>query len=327
MLDQPADHILPPTGDTQSTGHRPVLPRETLELLAPRAGGRYIDGTFGGGGHARAILEASAPDGRLLAIDADPAAVARARLLAAANPGRLAVAPGNFRDIVPLARAAGFDPADGVLLDLGVSSFQLDQAERGFSFRFSGPLDMRFNPLTGPSAADIVNSYPAQELAQLLFEFGEEPKARRIARAIERERQATPITTTDRLAAIIERAVGGRRGKAIHPATRTFQALRIAVNQELEALRQGLAGAIALLAPGGRMVVISFHSLEDRIVKSVLRREASGCVCPPETPVCVCGHQPQLRLLTRRPVEATPEEAADNPRSRSAKLRAAERLP
>ncbi|HEU5422473.1 MAG TPA: 16S rRNA (cytosine(1402)-N(4))-methyltransferase RsmH, partial [Nitrolancea sp.] len=305
----------------------PVLPREMLEYLAPRSGGRYIDGTFGGGGHARAILEASAPEGRLLALDADPAAVARARELAARYPGRLTAAPGNFRDIVPLARAAGFEPVEGVLLDLGVSSFQLDQAERGFSFRFSGPLDMRFNPDFGSSAADIVNGSTPEELARVLFEFGEEPNARRIARAIERERRQAPITTTARLAVIVERAVGGRRGRPIHPATRTFQALRIAVNEELDALRQGLAGAIALLAPGGRIVAISFHSLEDRIVKSVFRREASGCVCPPGTRVCVCGHQPQLRLLTRRPVEPAPAEAVANPRSRSAKLRAAERLP
>ena len=212
-------------------------------------------------------------------------------------------------------------------MDLGVSSYQLDTPARGFSFRFPAPLDMRFDPTAGEPASTLVNSLPEEDLARLLYEFGEEPKARRIARAIVEARPSEPIETTDRLAAIVERAVGGRRGRHIHPATRTFQALRMAVNRELDALQAGLTDSLALLRPGGRLVVISFHSLEDRMVKTFFRREARDCVCPPGTPVCTCGHRRQLRILTPKPVRPDAEEQARNPRSRSARLRAAERLP
>lgn len=313
-------------GSTSEPEHLPVMPEETLAYLAPRPGGRYMDATFGGGGHARRILEASAPDGRVLALDADPAAIQRAASLATAYPDRLVARHGSFANIQPLAQAAGFDPVDGVLMDLGLSSFQLGEAARGFSFRFPAPLDMRFDTTSGITARQIVDTWSEEDLARIFFAYGEEPNARRIARAIVAGRQAGPIATTTDLAGLVERVVGGRRGRAIHPATKVFQALRIAVNRELEALRAGLAGALELLTPGGRLVVISFHSLEDRIVKTFFRTEARDCICPPGTPVCVCGHRARLRVLTRKPVQPAAGEIAANPRSRSAKLRAAERL-
>lgn len=316
-----------PVAQPPEPGHLPVLPAESYDLLRVRPGGRYIDATFGGGGHTRALLDGSAPDGRVLALDADPAAIARAEALARESEGRLVVRHGNFANIVALARAAGFDPVDGVLMDLGLSSFQLDEAARGFSFRAAAPLDMRFDPTTGITAAEIVNTWPEEDLLRLLYEYGEEHRARRIVRAIVAARREAPIKTTVELADLVERAVGGRRGQAIHPATKTFQALRIAVNRELDALQAGLAGALELLAPGGRLVVISFHSLEDRIVKNFFRTEARDCICPPQTPVCVCGHTARLRILTPKPVQSSEAERAVNPRSRSARLRAAERLP
>lgn len=312
-----------------AAGHRPVLLDEALGLLAPRAGAAYLDGTFGGGGHSRAILAAAAPDGVVLALDADPAAVARGRLVAR-EPGvgeRLRMVRANFADLAGVARGEGLAPVDGVLLDLGLSSFQLDDPARGFAFRSEGPLDMRFDPTAGRSAADLVNELPADELADVIWRFGEEPRSRAIARAIARERARGPITSTARLAAIVAAAVGGRRGRDSHPATRTFQGLRIAVNDELVALERALAGAVEVLAPGGRLVVIAFHSLEDRIVKRFLERESAGCLCPPEISICVCGHEPRLARLTRRAVKASPAEVAANPRSRSAVLRAGARLP
>ncbi|MCX2727287.1 16S rRNA (cytosine(1402)-N(4))-methyltransferase RsmH [Thermomicrobium sp. 4228-Ro] len=308
-----------------TTVHEPVLLAEVLHYLAPCPGGRYVDATFGGGGHARAILEASAPDGRLLAIDADPAAVARAEALAARYPGRLVPCHGNFRDLASLARRHGFDPADGILFDLGLSSDQLADPARGFSFQQPGPLDMRFDPTQGEPAAVIVNTWPEEQLTDLFWRYGEESRARAIARAIVAERARRPIETTTQLAELVERVVGRRRER-IHPATRVFQALRIAVNRELDVLELALEQAVALLRPGGRLVVIAFHSLEDRIVKHFFRREAARCLCPPGTPVCVCGHVPRLRVLTPRAVRPAAEEIARNPRSRSARLRAAERV-
>ncbi len=308
-----------------TTVHEPVLLHEVLSYLTPRPGGQYVDGTFGGGGHARAILEASAPDGRVLALDADPSAVERARILAAHYPGRLVPCHGNFRELARLARQCGFDRVDGVLFDLGLSSDQLADPRRGFSFQLSGPLDMRFDPRQGMPAAVIVNTWSVEELTDLFWRFGEEPRARIIARAIVAERARRPIETTTQLAELVERAVGTRRAR-IHPATRVFQALRIAVNEELEALASGLEQALELLRPGGRLVVIAFHSLEDRLVKQFMRREAASCLCPPETPICVCGHIPRLRILTPRAVRPSAAEVARNPRSRSARLRAAERI-
>jgi 16S rRNA (cytosine1402-N4)-methyltransferase len=311
--------------DPLSTTHEPVLLSAALTFLAPRDGGRYIDATFGGGGHSRAILEASAPSGQVLAIDADPAAVARARALAERYPGRLLPCHGNFRDLARLAQSYGFVPVDGILFDLGLSSDQLADPARGFSFQLAGPLDMRFDPTSGEPAAVIVNTWSAEELAALFWQYGEEPRAWAIAQTIVAERARQPIETTTQLAALVARVAGSRRER-IHPATRVFQALRIAVNQELEALAAGLAQAVELLRPGGRLVVIAFHSLEDRLVKQFFRREAAACLCPPGTPVCICGHRPRLRLLTPRPVRPSAEEIARNPRSRSARLRAAERI-
>lgn len=318
-----------PTGALAGTGHIPVLLREAIEFLAPRTGGTYVDATFGGGGHTRKILKASAPDGRVLALDADPEAVGRAeRLIAEPGVGdRLRVVHANFARLGEIVRDAGVGPVDGVLFDLGLSSFQLDDAGRGFSFRFGGPIDMRLDPSEGAPVAEMVNTLPEDELANIIYEYGEEPKSRRIARAIVRERERAPITRTDVLADIVSNAVGGRRGADTHPATRTFQALRIARNRELSALTDGLSAALDALAPGGRLVTIAFHSLEDRIVKQFIATEAASCICPPELPVCVCDQHPRLRKLTGKAVKPGGDEIAANPRARSAVLRAAERLP
>jgi 16S rRNA (cytosine1402-N4)-methyltransferase len=329
----PAPATLPATVPDVS-GHAPVLLAEAVDLLAPAVSERdhsrhhYLDGTFGGGGHTRALLAASAPDGIVLSIDADPAAAGRAAALGA-EPGvgeRFRFVPGNFRDLAAIARAEGVVPLDGVLLDLGLSSFQLDSPERGFAFRFDGPLDMRFDPARGESAADLVARLPEEELAGLIWRLGEEPSSRRIARALVQAREREPIATTGRLAALVEAAVGGRRGRDTHPATRTFQALRIAVNDELAALEEALAGAMDVLTPGGRLAVIAFHSLEDRIVKAFIARESAECLCPPGLPICACGHRPRLAKVTRKAVRPSPAEVATNPRSRSAVLRVAARL-
>ena len=306
-----------------------MLLAETVSALRPRPGGRYLDGTFGGGGHTRALVEASAPHGIVLALDADPAAIDRARALQQ-NPSiaqRLIPVRANFADLAAVAREQGVAPLDGILLDLGLSSFQLDQPQRGFAFRHEGPLDMRFDPDRGVPASDLVNTLSERELADLIWRYGEEPGSRRIARAIVRERERAPIETTIHLAEIVTAALGGRRGRHIQPATRTFQALRIATNQELTALEAALTGTLDVLAPGGRLAVIAFHSLEDRIVKRFIERESAQCVCPPEVPVCVCGHRPRLQKITRRPVRPDAAEMDANPRSRSAVLRVAERLP
>jgi 16S rRNA (cytosine1402-N4)-methyltransferase len=309
-------------------GHLPVLYEETLNLLEVRPGASYVDATFGGGGHTRGILDASAPDGRVLALDADPDAVRRAGTFQLRYGDRLVVRHANFADLERVAPDAGFSSVHGVLFDLGLSSFQLDEPDRGFSFREDARLDMRFDDAgMGLTAADIVNSWPEDELVRVLFEFGEERHARRIARRIVARRESASIETTGDLAAIVEQAVGGRRGARISPATRTFQALRIAVNDELSALRSGLNGALNLLAAGGRLVVISFHSLEDRIVKQFIQFHARDCICPPDVPVCQCDHRASLRRVTRKPLTPGETEIARNPRSRSAKLRAAERLP
>jgi 16S rRNA (cytosine1402-N4)-methyltransferase len=314
---------------SSAPGHQPVLLTETVSALRPHPSGRYLDGTFGGGGHTRALLEASAPDGIVLALDADPAAIERAWALQQ-NPAiaqRLIPVHANFADLVAVAREREVAPLDGILLDLGLSSFQLDQPERGFAFRHQGPLDMRFDPDHGVPASDLVNALPERELADLIWRYGEEPGSRRIARAVVRERERAPIETTTRLAEIVAGALGGRRGRDIHPATRTFQALRIATNEELTALEAALAGALDVLAPGGRLAVIAFHSLEDRIVKRFIERESIGCVCPPQVPVCVCGHRPRLQKITRRVIRPDAAEMDANPRARSAVLRVAERLP
>jgi 16S rRNA (cytosine1402-N4)-methyltransferase len=295
--------------------HVPVLLAEVVAGLTPRGGGRYVDGTVGGGGHAAAILERSAPDGRLLGIDADPAALAAAGTQLAQFGERAELAHGNFREIGRLARERGFAPADGILLDLGVSSHQLDTPERGFSFAADAPLDMRLDPTGDETAADLVNELPEGELADLIYRYGEERGSRRVARFIAEARRKRPIATTGELAELVARALGGRHGK-IHPATRTFQALRIAVNRELESLEAALPQAAELLAPGGRLAVISFHSLEDRIVKLFFRAESGYGGAG----------QGRLAIITKKPIEATEQESRANPRARSAKLRIAERM-
>ena len=314
-------------------GHLPVLAEEVLAMLAPRSGSLQIDATLGGGGHTERILEAAKPDGRLLGLDADPAAIDRVdRRLRPQFGDRLVLRQANFRELASVAPEAGFDAVDGCLFDLGLSSFQLADTERGFGFRAGGPLDMRFDTSRGVPAAELLATLDAAELTALFRRYGEEPRASRIARAIVEVRREAPVTTAEELAALVERVAPpnprhvARSGRRTHPATRVFQALRIAVNEELEALQAGLAAAVDLLRPGGRLVVLSYHSLEDRIVKRFFAAERRGCVCPPELPVCVCGRNPRLRLLTRKSVTPTPEEVATNPRSRSARLRAAERL-
>jgi 16S rRNA (cytosine1402-N4)-methyltransferase len=310
-------------------GHIPVLAEEVMSMLAPAPGSLQIDATLGGGGHTERILEATDPDGRLLGIDADGAAIARVDGRLRPRFGdRLVLRQSNFRNIGAVARDAGFGAIDGALFDLGLSSYQLADTERGFGFRAGGPLDMRFDASRGVPAAELLATLDANELTALFRRYGEEPKAGRIARAIVDTRRTAPIATAEELAALVERVSppNPRQRRRTHPATRVFQALRIAVNEELDALQEGLAAAVDLLRPGGRLVVLSYHSLEDRIVKRFFAAERRGCVCPPELPVCVCGRNPRLRLLTRRSVTPTASEIEANPRARSARLRAAERL-
>jgi 16S rRNA (cytosine1402-N4)-methyltransferase len=299
------------------TPHVSVLLNEALGALDVAPGGLYIDGTVGAGGHAESILRASAPDGLLLGFDADPQALQVSRKRLAPFKERVTLVHSNYVHLKEQAEILGFVP-DGILLDLGVSSMQLARAERGFSFQLDGPLDMRFDPGTSRTAADVVNTFSEHALADVIYRYGEEPASRSIARAIV---AARPIYTTTELAEVIQTAVK-RRGK-IHPATRTFQALRIVTNDELAVLEQGLSAAVSLLKPGGRLAVISFHSLEDRIVKAFFAREARDCVCPPETMVCVCDHQAALDVVTRKPIRPSSQEVDQNPRSRSARLRAA----
>src|SRR3990172_2906144 len=310
---------------TNSAGaglHTPVLYQQVLSALRPSAGSRYIDGTLGAGGHAFGILEISSPDGLLLGLDRDPEALVQAGSRLRVFGPRALLRQGSFGDLTSVAEQAGWSNVQGVLLDLGMSSMQLEDPSRGFSFQRDGPLDMRFDRSQSLSAADLVNQTSERELADILVRFGEEPRARRIARAIVAVR---PLESTAELAKAVAGALRGRRPR-IHPATRTFQALRIAVNDELTVLEAGLEQAVDLLRPGGRVVVVAFHSLEDRIVKGYFRRESQDCICPPEQPVCTCGHQARLKILTRRPTQPTEQEVLGNSRARSAKMRVAERL-
>jgi 16S rRNA (cytosine1402-N4)-methyltransferase len=310
-------------------GHLPVLAEEVISMLAPAAGSLQIDATLGGGGHTERILEATNPDGRLLGLDADAAAVARVTARLRPRYGdRLVARQANFRELRSVAPEAGFGSVDGLLFDLGLSSFQLADADRGFGIRTGGPLDMRFDASRGVPASELLATLDVAELTALFRRFGEEPQAPRIARAIVADRKTAPLTRAQELAALIERVAPGnpRVRRRIHPATRVFQALRIAVNEELDALQDGLAAAVDLLRPGGRLVVLSYHSLEDRIVKRFIAAERRGCTCPPELPVCVCGKNPRLRLVTHPSLTPTATEISANPRARSARLRAAERL-
>jgi 16S rRNA (cytosine1402-N4)-methyltransferase len=313
--------------ETAPFSHLSVLPAEVLALLDPAPGGIYLDGTLGGGGHARLILEASAPDGRLIGLDRDPSALRKAAEVLASFGDRVVLRHRNFSEATGVLAELGIKSLDGMLLDLGVSSHQLDEASRGFSFRGEAPLDMRMDPTCGQTAADVVNTAAAEELTRIFREYGEERFAGRISRRIVQVRQQQPLTTTRQLAELVRDVVpGGKVPARIHPATRVFQALRIQVNQELEHVSRGIAGAIDLLNPGGRLVVISFHSLEDRIVKRFFQEEAKSCICPPRLPTCVCNHRPRLEVLTRKGVRASDAEIEVNPRARSAVLRAVRRI-
>jgi len=302
--------------------HRPVLYEAVLQGLALSPNGCYIDATVGAGGHAEGILAGSGALGRLLGIDADPQAVTLAGKRLAPFGARAILVQGSFSQLASIASDRGFSQVDGILFDLGLSSIQLAASERGFSFQRDGPLDMRFDPSGSITASDLVNGLEESELASLLRRYGQERQARRIARAIVRVR---PLHSTVQLAALIEGVVGRR--ERLHPATRSFQALRIAVNDELSGLSGALPQALDLLVTGGRLAVISFHSLEDRIVKRFLMREARECICPPDVPQCACGHLARLSIITRHPVRPSAEEVAVNPRSRSARLRIAAKMP
>ncbi len=302
--------------------HKPVLYQEVLTFLQPQSGQKYIDCTVGTGGHAWGILSASYPNGFLLGMDVDPTALDIARETLRGFEGRFKLVRASYTTLLDQMNRLGWDSVSGILLDLGVSSLQLDIPEKGFSFRADAPLDMRFDPDYGLNAADFVNQLDEEALAEILFHYGEERYARQIAQALILSR---PILTTGQLAEVVSKAVGQRK-QAIHPATRTFQALRIAVNRELEAIEEVLPKAVEALAPKGRVAVIAFHSLEDRLVKQFFRKESRDCICPPKQPVCTCGHHASLRVITPKPVKPSKDEIQSNPRSRSARLRVAEKL-
>jgi 16S rRNA (cytosine1402-N4)-methyltransferase len=318
----------PPLTDAVAEGHLPVMVQEVLESLAPAPGSFQIDATVGGGGHSRPILEATSPGGRLLGLDADRQAISRTRDRLADFGGRVTLRQANFESLAQVADETGFDPADGILLDLGLSSYQLADSERSFSFRSNGPLDMRFDTTRGVPASTLIAELDEDALTDLFHRLGEEPRARRIARAIVARRGREPLTTGVQLANLVAAAapVPPRGRRRIHPATRVFQALRIAVNRELETLPVALAAAVQILRENGRLAVISYHSLEDRIVKRFIAAERRGCVCPPELPVCVCGRRPRLAPVGPQPRRPSDAEVAHNPRSRSALLRSARRL-
>ena len=306
--------------------HTPVLLREAIDLLAPKPGGVYVDGTLGAGGHAEELLKRSSPDGILIGLDQDAEAVARSRERLSVYGDRVIIHQDNYRHIAEVLPALGYDYADGILLDLGMSWFHLRTPERGFSFMLDGPLDMRMDTGRPRTAGDLVNDLPRDELARIIREYGEEHRAGAIARAIEKARARGPIISTTQLAGIISSVFPPHPPRRIHPATLTFQALRIVVNDEMGALHEGLDHMIRMLKPGGRLAVISFHSLEDRIVKQTFAISGKGCICPPRMPVCACGRKPVLKILTQRPVVAGQQETENNPASRSAKLRAAEKI-
>ncbi|MGV8073915.1 MAG: 16S rRNA (cytosine(1402)-N(4))-methyltransferase RsmH [Syntrophobacteraceae bacterium] len=308
--------------------HIPVMCNTAVGLLACRPGGLYVDGTLGGGGYAEEILKLSAPDGMLLGIDLDARAISRGHDRLHEYEERLLLEEANFADILLVLRKVGWQSVDGIVIDLGVSSFQLDDPDRGFSFTQDGPLDMRMDSKLPISAADLVNSLPQDELANLIFRFGEERWSRRIARAIVTERNTKQIERTRELAELIRRTVPkSEDSRRIHPATRTFQALRIAVNKELESLERFLENVLDVLKPGGRLSVVAFHSLEDRIVKERFRNWAKSCRCPKTILICECEGRPLVRLLNRKALKPEPDEIARNPRARSARLRAIEKLP
>lgn len=307
--------------------HAPVMVEEVLSFLQPKSGQMFIDCTVGGGGHAMEIVRRILPDGKLIGIDQDDAALDASRDVLKQYAGNVILEKGNFEDLEAIAGRLGIQSVDGMLFDLGVSSHQLEAAERGFSFRQDAPLDMRMDQSQPVTARELVNTLSERRLAEIIRDFGEERWAKRIAKFIVDRRARGPIETTRELADIVRAAIpAGARTEHIHPATRTFQALRIAVNRELEVLQAGLDQAIHLLAKGGRVVALSYHSLEDRIVKETFSKYAGKCACPPGLPVCACGAEKVVKILTRRPVVPSEDEIRSNPRARSAKLRAAERF-
>jgi len=310
------------TGLGDQPPHLSVLYNEIILALNPSKEGLYIDGTLGAGGHAHGILGASEPSGMLLGLDTDPHAIEIARIRLECFGNRVSIRKASYTQATEIAQAIGWQKVDGIVLDLGVSSMQIDQPERGFSFKKDGALDMRFDPTKGATAADLVNTLTEVQLADIFWRYGEERYSRRIAVEIIKNR---PIHKTEELANLIRKTIGNRKGK-IDPATRTFQALRIAVNNELKNLEDALPNLVSLLKPSGRLAVISFHSLEDRIVKAYFMKESKDCICPTEQMMCTCGHQATIKRVTIHPVTASAEEVSANPRARSAKLRVAERL-
>ncbi|NYE58792.1 16S rRNA (cytosine(1402)-N(4))-methyltransferase RsmH [Carboxydothermus ferrireducens] len=304
--------------------HVPVLLNETIEHLNLKAGGVYVDATLGGGGHSEEILKRA--DCRVVGLDQDEDALNHAAKRLAPFGDRFIPVKSNFRNIRKVVYRLGLDAVDGVLMDLGVSSFQLDNPLKGFSFQHDGPLDMRMDPQNPKTAADVVNTYPEKELIRIFYEYGEERYAPQIARAIVKRREKKPFTSTLELAEEIIRAVPAKARREKHPAKKVFQAIRIEVNDELSSLEEGLVGAVEVLKPGGRIVVITFHSLEDRLVKNFFRREENPCICPKDFPMCVCGKKPRLKVITKKPVVPSQEEIEKNRRAHSAKLRAAEKL-
>jgi 16S rRNA (cytosine1402-N4)-methyltransferase len=308
------------------TYHTPVLLKEVVSQLQPHDGGLYVDCTVGGGGHAHEILCACGPNGRVIGLDWDEEAIAASRERLREFGGRVQLVRANYVELERVLMSLGVTTVDGVVFDLGVSSRQFDESGRGFSFQREGPLDMRMNRQLGATARDVLRSASLEELAKIFRVYGEEKRARAVARQIVAEREQKPLDTTTQLARLVERVLGPRHGGGVHPATRVFQALRIAVNNELDNLKQGLNLAARFLGTGGRLAVISFHSLEDRIVKQFFVEQSSGCICPPDLPVCACGRKQLLRIVTRKPVTPREEEIDANPRSRSAKLRVAEKI-
>jgi len=314
-----------PHGLEDEIPHYPVLYQETIQFMKPRSGGYYVDGTLGAGGHAFGILEASSPDGKLIGLDVDPQALILAESRLSPFIGRYTIRRMSYTNFMESMQELGWVGVDGILLDLGVSSMQLDTVERGFSFQTDAPLDMRFDPDNPRNAEDLVNDLSESELANLIYLYGEERYSRRVSKAII---QARPLKTTQQLASVIKQAIGSKySGSRLHPATRTFQALRIAVNGELDAIGKVLPQAIHTLFPGGRLVVIAFHSLEDRLVKEFFRKESTDCLCPSQQPICTCGHKASVQVITRHPIQPGEAEIASNIRSRSARLRVVQKLP
>jgi len=311
----------------QHQDHKPVLVEEVIHYLRCTPGKSFVDGTVGGGGHARAILEKTAPDGLLVGVDWDENALIRARSKLQPFEERLVLLRDNFARLGSILARIHIHAVDGILLDLGLSSFHVDDAERGFSFALSGPLDMRMDVRGKTTAAHLINTLSEEELAEIIWTFGEERWSRRIARTIVRLRTEKAIETTDHLAQVVLKAIpAGKRTRQRHPATRTFQAIRLAVNRELENLQTFLRGALGWLTTGGRLAIISFHSLEDRLVKQAFARWARSCRCPPRSPACRCEGRPLVQLVNKKPVIPREEEIRENPRARSARLRVVEKL-